>query len=86
MKFGREASYHMWSARLWGITLFAAFLALLGFGTPVLVPVAIAVGVIADLEGLAASMILREWTHDVPSVFHVWSMAKQSPGKLRQDL
>jgi phosphatidylglycerophosphate synthase len=86
MKFGREASYHMWSAKLSGITLFAAFLALLGFGTPVLVPVAIAVGIIADLEGLAASMILREWTHDVPCVFHAWSMAKQSPGKLRQDL
>ena len=47
----------MWSAKLWGIALFAAFLALLGFGTPVLVPVAIAVGIIADLEGLAASMI-----------------------------
>ena len=69
MKFGRKASYHMWSAKFWGITLFAAFVALLGFGNPILVPLGIAAGIVAHLEGLAASMILREWTHDVPSVF-----------------
>jgi hypothetical protein len=58
--------------------LFAAFVALLGFGNPILVPLGIAAGIVAHLEGLAASMILREWTHDVPSVFHAWSMARQS--------
>jgi CDP-diacylglycerol--glycerol-3-phosphate 3-phosphatidyltransferase len=41
MKFGRRASYHMWSAKVWGIALFAAFLALLGFGNAALVPLVI---------------------------------------------
>jgi phosphatidylglycerophosphate synthase len=85
-KFRRSASYHMWSAKVWGIALFAAFFALFGFGTPALVPVAIGVGIIADLEGLAASLILREWTHDVPSVFHAYSIVKGLPGKAGVDL
>ena len=77
VKFGRTASYHMWSAKFWGITLFAAFVALLGFGNPLLVPLGVAAGIVADLEGLAGSMILHEWTHDLPSVFHAWSIARQ---------
>ncbi|MGE5816512.1 MAG: CDP-alcohol phosphatidyltransferase family protein, partial [Deltaproteobacteria bacterium] len=28
-KFGREASYHMWSSKLWGVALFVGFFALL---------------------------------------------------------
>jgi hypothetical protein len=31
-KFGREASYHMWSSKAWGIVLFVAFFGLLVFG------------------------------------------------------
>jgi phosphatidylglycerophosphate synthase len=69
-KFGRRASYHMRSAKAWGIALFAAFLALLGFRNPSLVPLAIAAAMFAQAEGLAASIILTEWTHDVSSVFH----------------
>ncbi len=75
-KFKREASYHMWSAKLFGIALFAGFLALFGFGTPKLIPAAIAIGILADLEGLAASLILPEWMHDVPSVFHARAIAR----------
>jgi hypothetical protein len=33
VKFGREASYHMWSSKLWGIVLFAAFFSLLALGS-----------------------------------------------------
>jgi CDP-diacylglycerol--glycerol-3-phosphate 3-phosphatidyltransferase len=78
-KFRRRASYHMWSAKVWGIALFAAFLALLGFGNPSLVPLAIAAAMVAQVEGLAASIILLEWMHDLPSVFHAWSIRKRSP-------
>ena len=70
-KFGKEASYHMWSSRLWGVALFAAFLALLVFGEDrVAVPAAIGIGIVADLEGLAISVTLREWRTDVPTICH----------------
>lgn len=70
-KFGREASYHAWSAKLWGLSLAAALVAVMGFGraTP-WVPLTIVLGIIADLEGLAISVVLPTWTHDVKSVLH----------------
>jgi phosphatidylglycerophosphate synthase len=70
-KFRREASYHMWSSKLWGLCLFAGFFALLALGVDgVLVDIAIYVGIVADLEGLAISAVLRRWQSDVPSIVH----------------
>lgn len=70
-KFRREASYHMWSSKFWGLALFAGFLSLLAFGTGGW-PVALAIyaGIVADIEGLAISATLRHWKNDVPSIVH----------------
>ena len=71
IKFGREASYHMWSSKLWGIALFAGFFELLALGRAGLaVSIAVYVGIIADLEGLAISIRLRQWQTDVPTILH----------------
>jgi len=74
-KFGREASYHMWSSKAWGVALFTAFFALLAMGfTGQAVAVPIYVGIVADVEGLAISLVLPEWRSDVPSIFHALSV------------
>ena len=71
MKYRRETSYHMWSSKLWGIFLFLGFLSLLGFGqSGILVTLAIYVGMVADIEGLFISIILKNWQHDVPTFVH----------------
>ena len=70
-KFGREASYHMWSSKVWGVALFAGFFSLLAMGASgTAVSAAIYIGIIADLEGLAISIVLTEWKTDVPSFIH----------------
>jgi CDP-diacylglycerol--glycerol-3-phosphate 3-phosphatidyltransferase len=70
-KFGREASYHMWSSKLWGVALFMAFATVFAFDDPGPLPmIAIAIGVLADLEGLLISFILPSWRHDVPTLLH----------------
>lgn len=69
-KFRREASYHARSAKLWGLLLFVALLALLGAGTAALLPVALAAGMLAQAETLAITVVLRGWRHDVPSVWN----------------
>jgi CDP-diacylglycerol--glycerol-3-phosphate 3-phosphatidyltransferase len=70
-KFGREASYHAWSAKLWGLSLATALVALMGFGRAMpWVPLTIVLGVIADVEGLAISIVLPVWRHDVKSLAH----------------
>ena len=70
-KFGKEASYHMWSSKLWGLLLFVGMWSLLVLhrgGWPV--ALALFWGIAADLEGLAISMTLRKWQTDVPSLWH----------------
>lgn len=70
-KFRREASYHMWSSKLWGIALFVGFFTLLALGQSGLpVSIALYAGIIADVEGLAISIVLREWKSDVPTIVH----------------
>jgi phosphatidylglycerophosphate synthase len=83
-KFRREAAYHAWSAKAWGLSLFVALIALMGFGraTP-WVPLALALGIVADAEGLAISLVLPVWTHDVNSVWHAGRIA-QSGGAARR--
>ena len=77
-KFGREASYHMWSSKLWGISLFLAFLSLLACGQSGLaISFAIYLGIAADIEGLAISIVLRRWRTDVPSLVHAWRERQQ---------
>ena len=71
LKFRREASYHMWSSKLWGIALFVGFFSLLVLGSAgAAVSCAIYVGIVADLEGLAISIVLPRWQADVPSFVH----------------
>ena len=50
-KFKREASYHMWSSKFWGLTLFVGFFVLLAFGIGGW-PIALAIytGIFADVE------------------------------------
>jgi phosphatidylglycerophosphate synthase len=70
-RFRREASYHLWTSKAWGLALFVGFVDLLAFGAdgwPV--ACAIAFGIVADVEGLAVSLTLRQWKNDVPTWFH----------------
>lgn len=70
-KFGREASYHMWSSKLWGLALFAGFFDVLVYGRAgIAAGLAIAVGLVADLEGLAISIVMPAWRTDVPTIVH----------------
>ena len=70
-KFGREASYHMWSSKLWGITLFLGVFAVLVLHIEGLfLIIAILVGIVADIEGLLISVILTSWQHNVPTIVH----------------
>jgi CDP-diacylglycerol--glycerol-3-phosphate 3-phosphatidyltransferase len=70
LKFGREASYHAWSAKVWGFLLFLALMYLFALNSAALLPIALAAGILAQCEGLAITFILPTWRHDVPSFWH----------------
>jgi hypothetical protein len=69
IKFRRMASYHSYAARLWGLLLVSAAIAVLCFDSAHwLVTAALAWGIFCDTEGLAMSAVLPRWTHDVKTM------------------
>jgi CDP-diacylglycerol--glycerol-3-phosphate 3-phosphatidyltransferase len=78
IKFRRMASYHSYAAKAWGILLALAVLAALCFDRGYwLVTIALAWGIVCDLEGLVMSMLLPEWTHDVKSLPRALTLRRQ---------
>ena len=70
-RYGRLAAYHMWSAKAWGITLWLGFCEAFLTGQPgPLMQAAVVMGVLADCEGLTASLVLSSWQHDIRTVWH----------------
>jgi CDP-diacylglycerol--glycerol-3-phosphate 3-phosphatidyltransferase len=70
-KFRREASYHSYAAKLWGLVLALALVLLLAFNiSGWLLRAAIWVGIASDIEGLAISIALPVWSHDIRSIAH----------------
>ncbi len=70
-KYGRPASYHTYTAKLWGITLAIATVALFGWNYGGwCMGAAIVVGLLHTLEEIAMTAILPTWHHDVLSIGH----------------
>jgi phosphatidylglycerophosphate synthase len=69
LKFGKDAAYHAWSSKAWGLSLALALVLLMGYGiVQPFVAVTVVLGLIAQIEGLLISVVLPVWTHDVPTL------------------
>lgn len=64
LRFGRGASYHALSAKLFGFGLLVSVFAIVGSGTawPVF-DITLMLGVLFELKGIAISLVLPAWTH-----------------------
>jgi phosphatidylserine synthase len=69
-RFGRAASYHAWSGRVWGWAIAIAFLGLFAFGSGLFLTVALVCGLVSQLDNMAITLILPELRSDVRSVVH----------------
>jgi phosphatidylglycerophosphate synthase len=79
VKYGKGASYHTYSAKLWGITLFVATVALFGFNHAVTaIWISCIIGAIHSIEEIAMTLILPVWKHDVLSIFHALKLREES--------
>lgn len=80
IKYRRMASYHSYAAKVWGLLLAAATIALLCFNrAPWLLTLALVWGILCDLEGLAMSALLPQWTHDVKTLRRAFQLRRQMP-------
>jgi len=77
IKFGRLTGYHAYSAKAWGIALFAGILSIMLLNYDGIIWwAAIILGWICSLESWLLTLSLKTWTTDVKSVFHVWQTGK----------
>ncbi|WP_235297813.1 CDP-alcohol phosphatidyltransferase family protein [Portibacter marinus] len=77
LRFGKETCTHAWLSKFWGITLLAGFTELIGFGTGgFFFKMAIIVGYLSHLDRILITLIIPEWTHDIPSTYHAWLLRK----------
>ena len=81
VKFGRSASYHSYMAKAWGLVMGVAVIGVLSFGGPRwLVWVSLIVGIAADAEGLAMSLMLPRWQNDVKGLPAAWKLRREILG------
>ena len=78
-KFQRGASYHALSAKLFGVSLLIATISIMGFGIAApFFPIALAIGIISELEGLFMSVVLTKWAYNVKHIGIAIKMRKSS--------
>jgi phosphatidylglycerophosphate synthase len=78
VKFGKPASYHSYLAKMWGLVMAVAVVAAFAMGRgSVLVPVALGMGILCDLEGLAMSVVMPVWRKDVKTLAEAWRIRAQ---------
>lgn len=83
-KFGRAASYHSYLAKLWGLVMAVAVIGDLSFGgMQALVRVSIWIGIAANVEGLAMSLMLPRWSHDVKTLGACLRLRREMLGGVR---
>ncbi len=81
MKFGKPASYHSYLAKMWGLVL--ATTVVMSFATNVTLALRIAwwaslmLGVLACFEGLAISLLMPEWRHDLKTLWRALDVRRQ---------
>lgn len=78
VKFGRPASYHSYLAKTWGLVMAIAVIG--SFATrqaSVLVPVALVLGIVCDVEGLAMSWIMPLWRKDIKTLREAWRIRER---------
>jgi len=79
-KYGRIASYHMWSSKALGVLMVATMTATFLTERPnLLVPLTVWLTIANELEGFVASAILPAWIPDVPSLLHAQQIHRGQP-------
>lgn len=68
-KFGRPASYHSMSAKVWGVSLPIALISVLMTGRDDFLVLAIVAGFISHVDCFIITAILPEWRHDVATFY-----------------
>jgi CDP-diacylglycerol--glycerol-3-phosphate 3-phosphatidyltransferase len=77
VKFGKPASYHSYLAKLWGLVMAVAVIGVFAMHRgSALVAVALGMGILCNLEGLAMSLVMPVWKNDVKTLAEAWRVRR----------
>ncbi len=85
-RFGKVASYHAWSAKLFGLLLFIAAVAVFGWSRGGVLTVCMWWGVLSELEGLAMSCVLPTWQRDLAHFGRAWNIRQSALQRDKSEL
>jgi CDP-diacylglycerol--glycerol-3-phosphate 3-phosphatidyltransferase len=85
-RFGKETCTHAILSKFWCLTLFIAFISIIGFGyAGIPFYITFIVGIIAHIDVYLIIFLLPKWMHDVPSSWHALQIRRGKAIK-RNDL
>lgn len=77
LRFGKETCTHAWLSKFFGLCMLAVFTAIIGFGKGgVIFILALVAGYVSHLDRILITLLIPEWTHDIPSTYHAWLLRK----------
>lgn len=75
IRFRREVATHAIASKLWTLTILAFIIqVMLSCHSETLFALCFYAGIITRVEIIAMLLILPNWTHDVPTVYHAWQL------------
>jgi len=76
-RFGKNPSAHNWLSKIFGAFLFVFYtMIFLGVSPALFGVVTFGIGLVARLDALMIYLVVKEWTHDVPSLYHAYLIRK----------
>ncbi len=80
LKFRKEIATHTISSKFWTLLLFATLCQLLWTGNSVILfRLCFYAGLLTRLEIIGIILLLRQWAHDVPSLYHAILLRQGKP-------
>ena len=78
VKFRKFPSFHTYTAKIWGLMLLVATVALFGFDYSPTLWLPIVLCVVNSLEEIVMTLILPEWHCDILSIFHALKLREKA--------
>lgn len=77
IRFKKEIATHALIAKFWAITVLAALVdIILHCSSPILFNICVITGIVARIEIIAIMLTIKEWTNDIPTIYHAYKLRK----------
>jgi len=77
LKFKKEIATHALSSKIWTLILFSTLIQIFATcNSNVLFQICFYTGILTRLEIIGIILLLKNWTNDVPSIYHAWLLRK----------